>query len=105
MEVFGVLLAIACLLAAIAVVLAVAAFIQVREVVAKMTMLEKAPVLKQVVQEFIPIDNSEEAQKVIKQRQHEMEQEFEKQMGVVVGGFGKRNPRAESNILRAEELV
>jgi hypothetical protein len=40
--------------------------------------LHKAPVLREYVKEYIPIDNSEEAKKVIKEKMVEAENEFNK---------------------------
>lgn len=92
------------ILSVVASVMSFWAFVTARVVLAKVSMLESAPVLRQYVERFVPIDNSEEAQKRVQQKMQEMEAQFEKSL-MTTGGNKKRNKFAENNILRAEELV
>lgn len=97
--VFGVLLA------AVAVVIATAAFICVKKMEGKIEMLLAAPVLRQYVERYVPIDNSEEAQRVMQKKMADMEAEFDKSLDLMPNGVSVGNKRAETNMLRADELV
>lgn len=62
----------------IAVIFAVYSIITVSTLKGYIDSLKNAPVLRQYVKEFVPIDNSEEARAIIEEKMLKSEQEFTK---------------------------
>lgn len=92
-------------LASAALVLAALAFLKASVNAAKIELIGNAPVLRQYVERYVPIDNSEEAQKIVANKMKEMEREFEMSLGLGEAPKKPRSERAQRNILNADMLV
>lgn len=91
-------------MAALALIVASAAFYFAVRAKVTAEMLEKAPVLRQYVERYVPYDNSEESQRRMREKMEEASKAFEDSVwpGKVKTEKQKRN---EVNTLRPEDLV
>ena len=96
-------------LSVMSIVLAAWAIFSCARVSARMDALERAPVLRQYVERFVPIDNTEQARQTLEKKMTEYADSFERSLGLMdtepTRTKDRRKLRNEANILRAEDLV
>ena len=99
----------ALLLAIAALGVAAIAFLSCVKTKARMDALERAPVLRQYVERFVPIDNTENARHILEKKMEGYADSFERSLGLMdtepTRSKDRRKIRNEANILRAEDLV
>ena len=89
-----------------AVVLGLLSYLKVRENAVRVEMLQKAPVLRQYVERYVPIKKNESEAGKVTESMRDAERAFDEAFGEVPPEGMKKVPeRITNNILRAEELV
>ena len=90
----------------LSVVFSLLSYLKVCENAVRVEMLQKAPVLRQYVERFVPIKKNENEEGKVTEAMRDAERAFDEAFGEVPPEAMKKVPeRVSNNILRAEELV
>ena len=90
----------------VAVVFSLLSYLKVRENAVRVEMLQKAPVLRQYVERFVPVKKNESEPGKMTEAMKDAERAFDEAFGEVPPEAMRKVPeRVANNILRAEELV